>query len=94
MTSPTLVESFSRLPPLILSYAELESVVLPIVGGDAWALDTIGDLWRKGAPHPTKPFHRIVFPGALAEWLADVLTRQGRPLDVAARAFVELQKLT
>lgn len=85
------IEQFKRLPPLIVTFAELERTVAPIVGGDKWAADTIGDLWRMGAPHPTNPFKRVVFPNKLAEWLADVLERKGRPLDAAAEAYVELQ---
>lgn len=83
------------LPPLILTYPELEAVVWPLVQFDAWGKDTIGDLWRMGAPTPqsipNKPGEkRVVFPGQLMKWISDVLTRKGMPPDEAAKAYVKL----
>lgn len=78
-------------PPLILTYKELEKTVWPIIMYDGWGKDTIGDLWRMGAPTPdSTPQNekRIVFPGKLALWLADILERQGRPLDNIAKLYV------
>lgn len=87
----TTVETFAKLPPLCLSYADFMRVVQPIIGADRYANDTARDLWQSGAPNPMRLHERFVYPGRLANWLADVLTRQGRPLDVIARAYVEMQ---
>lgn len=78
------------LPPLILTYKQLETAVWPIIYADKWAKDTIGDLWRKGAPIPEKPGARIVFPKMLMEWLKDILQRQGRPLDDMAELLSKM----
>ena len=91
------MSSNGGLPPLMLTFRELEAVVAPVVMGDKWAKDTIGDLWRKLAPTPqsipnTPGEKRIVAPSHLMAWLGDVLNRQGKPLDEAAQAYVRLFK--
>lgn len=78
------------LPPLIVTELELTAVLGPLTIGYAWGADTIGDLWRMGAPHPNNPHRRIILPSKLLEWLADVLKRQGRPLDDMAAAYGRL----
>lgn len=90
---------FRKLPPLIVTYQELRQKLLPITAGYKWGEGTILDLWKMGAPTPDSMIgsyseRRIVFPGQLATWLADVLERQGRPLDEAARTYIDLQKLS
>ena len=80
----------NRYPPLILTYKQLEAAVWPIIAYDGWGKDTIGDLWRMGAPTPeSTPQNekRIVFPSQLMKWLSDVLQRQGRPLDDMAKVL-------
>ncbi len=83
----------SNLPPLIMTYPQLEAVLLPLTIGYAWGMDTIHDLWKIGAPTPdSTPISekRIIFPGQLIKWLDDVLTRQGRPLDDAAKLYSKM----
>jgi len=63
--------------------------------GYAWGEGTIRDLWLLGAPTPDSTAtmeRRIVFPGQLAKWLDDVLARQGRPLDEAAKVYMDLRR--
>lgn len=89
---------FRRLPPLVVTLAELRCILEPLTIGYAWGEKTIVDLWTLGAPTPDSgpgtEERRIVFPGQLAKWLEDVLNRQGRPLDEAAHIYVELQELS
>jgi hypothetical protein len=86
------IEQYRQLPPLQVSYAELCKILQPITVGYAWGEGTIHDLWIMGAPLPHDTSKRIVFPNQLAKWLEDVLTRQGRPLDDAAKTYKELRK--
>lgn len=91
------LETFRKLPPLMVTYPELVTILQPLTMGYTWGENTIRDLWLLGAPTPdstTANERRIVFPGQLAKWLEDVLTRQGRPLDDAAKAYAELRRLT
>ena len=83
----------SSLPPLILTYAQLEAALLPVTAGYKWGRDTIHDLWKIGAPTPDSTpdnERRIVFPGQLMKWLEDVLTRQGRPLSDSAKLYSKM----
>lgn len=86
------------LPPLIVTEQELVSILGPLTMGYAWGNDTIGDLWRMGAPDlsnkPGQPIKRIVFPGQLGKWLSDVLERQGRPLSQAAQVYLDIQEMS
>lgn len=86
------IEIAKKLQPLQVTYAELVTILGPLTLGYAWGEDTIRDLWLLGAPLPQEPARRIVFPNKLMEWLDDVLTRQGRPLDEAAKTYLELRK--
>lgn len=86
------IEQFRKLPPLQVTYNELVAILQPITLGYAWGEGTMRDLWLLGAPTPQDTSKRIVFPGQLAKWLEDVLTRQGRPLDDAAKTYMELRK--
>ncbi len=86
------IEQYRTLPPLQVTYAQLQAILQPITEGYAWGEGTIRDLWLLGAPTPQDLQRRIVFPGQLAKWLEDVLTRQGRPLDDAAKTYMELRK--
>jgi hypothetical protein len=38
--------------PKIITWNDLLTTVYPHIEGNAWALDTLGDLWRMGAPDP------------------------------------------
>lgn len=87
-----MIEQFKALPPLQVTLIELKQILEPITLGYAWGEGTITDLWLLGAPTPQEPARRIVFPGQLAKWLEDVLNRQGRPLDEAAKTYMELRK--
>ena len=64
-------------PPLILSFAQLQMVMYRYLSGNKWAQDTIGDLWRMGAPAPNDPTKRIILSTQLWTWLKDVTERQG-----------------
>lgn len=93
----TRLETWRRLPPLQVTYAELVAILQPLTMGYAWGEGTIRDLWLLGAPTPDSTAtreRRIVFPGQLAKWLEDVLTRQGRPLDDGAKAYTQLRRMT
>lgn len=87
-----MVEEFRNLPPLQVTYAQIVAILSPITVGYAWGEGTIRDLWMLGAPTPQDTTRRIVFPGQLAKWLEDVLTKQGRPLDESAKIYMELRK--
>lgn len=86
------------LPPLVVTYKELVAILQPLTMGYRWGEETIHDLWNLGAvmpsSNPQAPNKRIVFPGKLAEWLADVLDKKGQPLDAGARAYLDLLKKT
>ena len=88
------IETYRKLPPLQMTYTELEQTLAPLTLGYAWGEGTIRDLWLMGAPVPQEPARRIVFPNQLAKWLDDVLTRQGTPLDDAARTYIQLRKMS
>ena len=94
-----LIAEFKRKPPLMLTFAEALTVLLPVTAGYKWGEDTIRDLWKMGAPTPNSPLNtpqerRIIFPGQLAKWLVDVLERQGLPLDASAHAWSKLQEMS
>jgi hypothetical protein len=77
--------------PHIVTEADLIEVLTPYIVGFPWALDTIGDLWRMGAPDPSPrlpgtPERRILHPGAFASWWAEVQARAGTPIAPEAAA--------
>jgi len=86
------------MPPLQVTLAELTAILMPVTAGYVWGEKTIKDLWTLGAPTPDSVAgpseRRIVFPGQLAKWLGDVLTKQGRPPDAAGKAYIGLQRLS
>lgn len=89
----------AALPPVCLTFRQLRAVVGPLIDGYAWAEDTIGDLWRMGAPMPPavggpalNEVQRLIVPSQLMAWLTDVLNRQGRPLDEAARLYSRMMQ--
>lgn len=86
------------LPPLVVTFPQLVAILQPLTMGYRWGEDTIRDLWNLGAvmpdTNPHAPIRRIVFPGKLADWLADVLEKKGQPLDAGARAYLNLLKNT
>lgn len=90
----SIVQRFRRLPPLLVTYPELRTRLMAVTAGYAWGEGTIRDLWLLGAPMPNDPARRIVFPGQLAKWLEDVLAKQGRPLDEAAKTYNDLRKIS
>ena len=67
--------------PRIVSEAQLRAVLLPLLALDRWAADTIGDLWRRGAPVPQRGAQgeelRILLPIQFATWWRDVAVRHG-----------------
>lgn len=68
--------------PRVVTEADLIEVLTPYIVGFPWALDTIGDLWRMGAPDPSPrrpgtPERRVLLPGAFARWWAEVQARAG-----------------
>ena len=74
------VTIFSK--PRVVTEADLVEVLTPYIVGFPWALDTIGDLWRMGAPDPSPrypgaPERRVLLPGAFARWWAEVQARAG-----------------
>jgi hypothetical protein len=81
-------------PPIICTLAEAKAILLPITMGYRWGESTIKDLWSRCAPTPDSTAaheKRIISPSHLGEWLADVLERQGRPADDAAKIFLQFQ---
>ena len=77
--------------PRIVTEAELVATLAPYMMGYSWALDTIGDLWRMGAPDPSPrlpgtPERRVLNPGQFAKWWADVAARAG--VEMAPRKVV------
>ena len=64
--------------PRIVTYNDLLKTLLPYIEGYHWALDTIGDLWRMGAPFG--PDKRLIVPGQFKEWWEDVNQRMGHGL--------------
>jgi len=81
----------SKLPPVALTYQELRDVLAPLVQGYAWGNATIWDLWKLGVPMPQAGGHaRLIVPSQLMKWLEDVLNRQGRPLDDAAKLYASM----
>jgi hypothetical protein len=88
------IDTWRKLPPLQVTHAELRAKLLPVTRGYAWGEGTIHDLWIMGAPLPHDTARRIVFPNQLAKWLEDVLAKQGRPLDDAAKTYNDLRKIS
>ena len=85
-----------ELKPIICTWAQCQTILGPIALGYPWAEGTIRDLWTRCAPTPdsitgTAQEKRIIAPKHLGEWLDDVLRRQGRPLDEAARIYHQFQ---
>jgi hypothetical protein len=69
--------------PRIITEAQLRTILGAILGLDRWAQDTIGDLWRMGAPAPSYGTEeaRILLPNQFRTWWNDVMGRLGgRPL--------------
>jgi hypothetical protein len=82
------------LDPIICTLAEAYKILMLHTLGYAWGASTIKDLWSRCAPMPdscvgTWNERRIIAPNHLGEWLADVLERQGRPLDDSATIYLE-----
>lgn len=79
-----------QLPPLFVSEDELKAVFAEAIMANKWAADTIGDLWRMGAPHPQQEHKRLILPSQYLAWVNDVLTKAGKPLDAAATSYFQL----
>jgi len=67
--------------PKIMTELELKTVLAPLLVQDKWAQDTIGDLWRMGAPTPDSGPNtiekRIILPKQFRKWFEDVANRHG-----------------
>lgn len=67
--------------PRIVTEAELKLSLTPLLIHDKWAQDTIGDLWRMGAPTPDSGPNtierRILLPKQFQKWFDDVAQRHG-----------------
>lgn len=67
--------------PRIVTEADLIESLAPYIASYPWALDTIGDLFRLGAPDPNQVVfpgyqeRRVLMPGQFAKWWADVAAR-------------------
>lgn len=82
------------LQPIICTLMEAYKTLLPHTIGYVWGAATIKDLWSRCAPVPDSRIgsydeRRIISPAHLGEWLADVLERQGRPVDDQAAIYLE-----
>ena len=69
----------------LVTKEQLVATLLPYIVGYPWALDTIEDLWRMGAPVPSwrpgqGPEVRVLLAGAFRRWWEDVRRRQGLSL--------------
>lgn len=72
----------NRWQPRVVTWDELVRVLLPKIQGYPWAMDTIGDLWRMGAPDPqtivgTPGERRVLLPQRFQAWWQDVQQRMG-----------------
>jgi len=86
-----------QLQPIICTWAQCQKILGPVAFGYPWAENTMRDLWQRCAPTPdsivgTPQEKRIIAPKHLGEWLDDVLRRQGRPLDEAAKLYNQFQE--
>lgn len=69
--------------PRLITESQLRLILGTILGLDKWAQDTIGDLWRMGAPVPNPGMEetRILLPNQFKTWWNDVMQRLGeRPV--------------
>lgn len=78
--------------PIIVTELHLVQTLMPYMTGYPWALDTIGDLWRTGAPDPSPrlpgtPERRILNPGQFKKWWEDVSQRAG--VDLSPRQVMQ-----
>lgn len=81
----------NQYTPLILTYRELEQVLLPYIVTHRWGQDTIGDLWRAGAPIPSSgEERRVILLTKLMNWLKTIMSEQGQPLDATAGIYARL----
>lgn len=79
-----MAENYGFNRPKIITWSELQRVILPRIQGYRWALDTLGDLWRLCAPVPNQIIatghddeRRIITPSKFAAWWGDIAKRQG-----------------
>lgn len=78
----------------IVTLKELESFLVPLCRGDKWAISTISDLWKKGAPVPQPEGEiekRILIPLHFMAWYNDLNQRLGTDV-VAERAHKVVSK--
>jgi hypothetical protein len=86
------VDLRNRLPPRLVTFPQLVAKLYPYVQGYKWGIETIHDLWIKGAPMPedrcpnNRPcnkfpecdhIRRVILPNYFAEWWTDVGGRLG-----------------
>lgn len=85
--------------PLIVSFLDLVTALAPLHHNERPHVDTLHDLWKRGAPTPDSIIlnpkgydprkvqagnvvKRILSPLQVAEWIKDVSTAHGMPLDL------------
>lgn len=81
-----MAENYGFNKPKIITWGEMQRVILPRIQGYKWALDTLGDLWQLCAPVPNQIIapgrdseRRIITPSQFAAWWGDVAKRMGYP---------------
>lgn len=70
--------------PQVVTLAQLQRTLLPLVAGYKWGQDTIHDLWNTSTPvpqaSPHEPQKRLILPVRFLEWWGDVQQRMGIPI--------------
>lgn len=76
----TIINTEQTNLPRIVTLAELQAKLVPLCRGDVWAMGSIVDLWKKGAPVPqpvNEPERRILIPEQFRLWFDDFSKRLG-----------------
>ena len=70
-----------KMGPRVVSFEELQAVLLPHVASYKWGRETIRDLWLLGAPVPQQSLQatekRVLLPGQFSKWWANVRAKMG-----------------
>ena len=80
--------------PIMCTYQDLRTQLLPFCEGYKWGEGTIHDLWKRLSPTPnsivgTPGERRIVAPNHLGEWLLDVLKWRGVPSEAMVWIYAD-----